>query len=101
MKITVLDTLTAMAELLGRPLAERPGLLREMLAPIRPHIPAPGDIVDIHHLGGGFRVDREDARYLPALEALDGLPGEIEGLLAAAADHMRAAVPDAVIPAEV
>ncbi|MBO3745243.1 peptidase [Streptosporangiaceae bacterium NEAU-GS5] len=100
MKVIVHDTLTAMAGLLGRPPAERAGLLREMLAPIRELIPVPGDVVDIHHQGGGFRVDREDDRYLPALEALSGLPGEIEGLLAAAVGHMRAAVPDAVVPEE-
>ncbi|MGW4403376.1 DUF2268 domain-containing protein [Nonomuraea sp. NPDC004702] len=70
MEFIVHDTLTAMADLLARPLADRPEALREMLAPIRPAIPMPGDIVDIHHQGGGFRVDAEDARYLPAVRAM-------------------------------
>ncbi|MFI7689650.1 DUF2268 domain-containing protein [Nonomuraea sp. NPDC049655] len=70
MEFIVHDTLTAMADLLARPLADRPEALREMLAPIRPAIPVPGDIVDIHHQGGGFRVDAEDARYLPAVRAM-------------------------------
>ncbi|MER6506003.1 DUF2268 domain-containing putative Zn-dependent protease [Nonomuraea sp. NPDC001636] len=70
MEFIVHDTLTAMADLLTRPLADRPEALREMLAPIRPAIPVPGDIVDIHHQGGGFRVDAEDARYLPAVRAM-------------------------------
>ncbi|MEV4373177.1 DUF2268 domain-containing putative Zn-dependent protease [Nonomuraea sp. NPDC049637] len=70
MEFIVHDTLTAMADLLARPLADRPEALREMLAPIRPAIPVPGDIVDIHHQGGGFRVDAEDARYLPAVLAM-------------------------------
>ncbi|MEU1391564.1 MULTISPECIES: DUF2268 domain-containing putative Zn-dependent protease [unclassified Nonomuraea] len=70
MEFIVHDTLTAMADLLARPLADRPEALREMLAPIRPAIPVPGDIVDIHHQGGGFRVDADDARYLPAVRAM-------------------------------
>ncbi|MEU8319217.1 DUF2268 domain-containing putative Zn-dependent protease [Nonomuraea sp. NPDC048881] len=70
MEFIVHDTLTTMAELLARPLADRPEALREMLAPIRPAIPVPGHIVDIHHQGGGFRVDAEDARYLPAVRAM-------------------------------
>ncbi|GGS65154.1 DUF2268 domain-containing protein [Nonomuraea spiralis] len=70
MEFIIHDTLTAMADLLAGPLADRPGALREMLAPIRPAIPAPGDIVDVHHQGGGFRVDVEDPRYLPAVRAM-------------------------------
>ncbi|YCK38680.1 DUF2268 domain-containing protein [Actinomadura sp. ATCC 39365] len=70
MEFIVHDTLTAMADLLARPLADRPEALREMLTPIRPAIPVPGDIVDIHHQGGGFRVDADDARYLPAVRAM-------------------------------
>ncbi|MEU1724478.1 DUF2268 domain-containing putative Zn-dependent protease [Nonomuraea sp. NPDC005692] len=70
MEFIVHDTLTAMADLLARPLADRPEALREMLAPIRPAIPVPGDIVEIHHQGGGFRVDADDARYLPAVRAM-------------------------------
>ncbi|HEX4812908.1 MAG TPA: DUF2268 domain-containing putative Zn-dependent protease [Nonomuraea sp.] len=70
MEFIVHDTLTAMAGMLARPPAERADALREMLAPMRGAIPVPGDIVDIHHQGGGFRVDADDPRYLPALERM-------------------------------
>jgi uncharacterized protein YjaZ len=70
MEFTVHDTLTAMAGLLEKPLEDRPEALREMLAPMRAAIPVPGDIVDIHHQGGGFRVDADDPRYLPAVRRM-------------------------------
>jgi uncharacterized protein YjaZ len=70
MEFIIHDTLTAMADLLERPLEERPGALRELLAPMRAAIPMPGDIVDIHHQGGGFRVDADDPRYLPAVRRM-------------------------------
>ncbi|PZG22790.1 DUF2268 domain-containing protein [Nonomuraea aridisoli] len=70
MEIIVHDTLTAMDGLLARPLGERPAALRELLAPIRQSIPMPGDIVDIHHGGGGFRVDIEDPRYPAAVRSM-------------------------------
>ncbi|MFI6297266.1 DUF2268 domain-containing protein [Nonomuraea sp. NPDC050790] len=80
MKFLVHDNLDAMAAILRAPLPERPDLLREMLEPIRAIIPFPGDIVDIHQQGGGFRVDAEDPRYLPAVERLVSidLKGRIE-----------------------
>lgn len=55
MEILVEDTLTAMADLLEQPLERRPDAVREIMAPTRSSIPMPGDIVDIHHNGGGFR----------------------------------------------
>ncbi|MFG1707357.1 DUF2268 domain-containing protein [Nonomuraea sp. M3C6] len=70
MEFIVHDTLTAMAELLGQPVERRAGALREMLAPMRSAIPMPGDIVDIHHHGGGFRADADDPRYLPAIRRM-------------------------------
>ncbi|MEV0237254.1 DUF2268 domain-containing putative Zn-dependent protease [Nonomuraea sp. NPDC050786] len=70
MEFIVHDTLTAMAALLREPLDRRPDALREMLAPMRSAIPVPGDIVDIHHQGGGFRVDADDPRYLPAVQRM-------------------------------
>ncbi|MFD2351822.1 hypothetical protein ACFSTC_24965 [Nonomuraea ferruginea] len=60
MEFIVHDTVSAMAATLREPLERRPDALREMLAPMREVIPMPGDIVDIHHQGGGFRVDGED-----------------------------------------
>lgn len=90
MEFIVQDTLTPMAELLEQPLERRPGLLRELLEPIRQVIPVPGDIVDIHHQGSGFRVDAEDPRYLPALHAMmeADVLGQIERELHRAADRL-------------
>ncbi|MFD1544042.1 DUF2268 domain-containing protein [Nonomuraea guangzhouensis] len=90
MEFIVHDTLTAMAELLEQPLERRPDLLRELLAPIRPAIPMPGDIVDIHHQGPGFRVDAEDPRYLPAIRAMieADVLGQVERELYRAADRL-------------
>lgn len=70
MTFIVHDTLTAMAALLERPLDQRPDALRELLAPMRSAIPMPGDIVDIHYLGSGFRVDADDPRYLDAVHRM-------------------------------
>ncbi|MEV4473567.1 DUF2268 domain-containing putative Zn-dependent protease [Nonomuraea sp. NPDC049504] len=70
MEFIVHDTLTPMASLLERPLSHRPDALRELLEPMRSSIPMPGDIVDIHHQGGGFRADRDDPRYLPAVRRM-------------------------------
>ncbi|GAA3467160.1 DUF2268 domain-containing putative Zn-dependent protease [Nonomuraea roseola] len=91
MKFTVHDTFSAMADLLERPLEERPALLTAMLAPMRASIPMPGDSVDLHHMGSGFRVDREDERYLPAVRNLidRDVRGRIERALADAADRLR------------
>ncbi|MFG1965086.1 DUF2268 domain-containing protein [Nonomuraea sp. NPDC049028] len=90
MEFIVQDTLTPMAELLAQPLERRTDLLRELLEPIRQVIPVPGDIVDIHHQGSGFRVDAEDPRYLPALHAMmeADVLGQIEGELHRAADRL-------------
>ncbi|GAA2371521.1 DUF2268 domain-containing protein [Nonomuraea africana] len=92
MEFIVHDTFSAMAGLLERPLEDRPALLSEMLSPMRAAIPMPGDIVDIHHMGAGFRVDREDARYLPAVRNLidRDVKGQIERTLAEAADTLSA-----------
>ncbi|TDD36452.1 peptidase [Nonomuraea terrae] len=68
MELIVHDTLTAMAALLARPLDERPGALREMLAPMSEVLPMPGDILHMHHQGGGFRVDADDPRYPAAVQ---------------------------------
>ena len=54
------------------PPAERPSLLEEMMRPVAGmfrHLPGEVDLVSMHHMDSGLRVDREDARSLPALEA--------------------------------
>ncbi|WP_440099277.1 DUF2268 domain-containing protein [Streptosporangium sp. H16] len=96
MEITVHDTPRAMLDLANLPLERRPEALRAMLAPMREAIPMPGDLVDIHHMGGGFRVDRDDDRHLPALRRLveQDVRGRIEDALRSAWRHLGDAVPD-------
>ncbi|MGN9844192.1 DUF2268 domain-containing protein [Nonomuraea sp. H19] len=93
MEFIIHDTLTAMADLLGRPLESRPGALRELLAPMRSAIPMPGDIVDIHHQGGGFRVDADDPRYLPAVRRMieADVLGQVRHELERASERLRKA----------
>ncbi|SDL63370.1 Uncharacterized protein YjaZ [Nonomuraea maritima] len=93
MEIIVHDTLTPIAALLEQPLDRRPAALRELLAPIRPVIPMPGDIVDIHHQGGGFRVDADDPRYLPAVRRMieADVLGQVRHELGRASERLDAA----------
>ncbi|MEV4112557.1 DUF2268 domain-containing putative Zn-dependent protease [Nonomuraea sp. NPDC049695] len=93
MEFIVHDTLTAMAALLREPLDRRPDALREMLAPMRQAIPMPGDIVDIHHQGGGFRVDADDPRYLPAVQRMidADVPGQVRRELERASERLHGA----------
>lgn len=90
MEFIVHDTLTAMADLLREPVERRPGALRDILAPM-PAIPMPGDIVDIHHQGGGFRVDADDPRYLPAVQRMidADVLGQVRRELERASDRLR------------
>jgi uncharacterized protein YjaZ len=72
-KIDVLDSCTAIRDILNAPLPERPERLRQMLEPVAGmyrYFPGEPDLVALHHMGGGFRVDREDERALLALDAL-------------------------------
>lgn len=91
MKITVLDTPRAMLDILSRPLPERPAALRELIAPMYAHVPMPGDPVDLHHQGGGFRVDADDPRYREALERMvaEDVAGQIEHELHRASEALR------------
>ncbi|MEJ3657195.1 DUF2268 domain-containing putative Zn-dependent protease [Actinomycetes bacterium KLBMP 9759] len=73
MTITVIDSCTAMREILHAPLADRPDLLRRMLEPVAGmyrFFPGDPDPVDLHHMGSGFRIDRDDERVPPALDAM-------------------------------
>ncbi|MFD8543073.1 DUF2268 domain-containing protein [Streptomyces sp. NPDC059649] len=99
MKIVVHDTASAMIDLLQRPLEERPEALREMLGPLQDVMgPVMGDfdMVQMHRgTGSGFRIDREDERYLPAVRQMrDARVWErIEESLAAAWERIQGAVP--------
>ncbi|TYB70971.1 peptidase [Nonomuraea sp. PA05] len=93
MEIIIEDTLTAMAAMLEQPLERRPDALREMMAPTRAAIPMPGDLVDIHHSGGGFRVDADDPRYLPAVRRMieQDVLGQVRGALTRASERLSGA----------
>ncbi|WP_194898161.1 DUF2268 domain-containing protein [Catenulispora pinisilvae] len=98
MKIVVHDTATATAELLRRPPAERPDLLREIYAPLQTMLALTGggDIVRQHELlGSGFRLDRDDERYLPALQRMRDADvwSHLRDWLTKAWRHLDAAVP--------
>ncbi|MFD9865101.1 hypothetical protein [Streptomyces alboflavus] len=96
MKIIVHDTASSMLDLLRRPLGERPDVLRDMLGPLHGVMSTVGvDVVQMHQMGSGFRIDVEDPRYLTALCRMRdaGVWGQIEDCLpghgAARARHPR------------
>ena len=97
MEIIVHDTATAMAGLLAAPLAERPAALTEMLRPMWDAVPwmPVTDVVGMHHKGSGFRVDRDDERYLPAVRRMReaGVWEQVRDALTGAWKHQREAVP--------
>ncbi|MEU0490100.1 DUF2268 domain-containing putative Zn-dependent protease [Nocardiopsis sp. NPDC006139] len=73
MEITVVDTRTGMERVLRAPAEDRPGLLAEMLEPVRGmyrFAPVEVDLVDVHLRGMGFPLDRDEERCLAALEDL-------------------------------
>ncbi|MFF4602353.1 DUF2268 domain-containing protein [Streptomyces sp. NPDC001339] len=97
MKIVVHDTATAMLDLLARPLEERPGALRDMLSPLQGAMSVMGevDLVQMHQQGSGFRLDREDPRYAPALRRMQHAKvwERVEGALTTAWERLRTAAP--------
>ncbi|WP_328381294.1 DUF2268 domain-containing protein [Streptomyces sp. NBC_00400] len=97
MKIRVHDTASAMLALLRRPLEERPDALRDILHPLQNVMSTVGDmdLVQMHQLGCGFRTDRDDPRYLPALRRMQdaGVWTRIEDSLATAWARLNGAVP--------
>lgn len=98
MEIVVHDTATTTAELLTRPLEERPELLREMYAPLQSMLALTGggDVVQQHQMmGSGFRIDHDDERYVPALRTMQeaGVWSHVKDWLAKAWRHLDAAVP--------
>ncbi|MFJ5546442.1 DUF2268 domain-containing protein [Streptomyces sp. NPDC093225] len=98
MKIIVHDTASSMLDLLQRPLEERPDALREMLSPLHSVMSIAGvDVVQMHQMGSGFRIDHEDPRYLTALRQMrDARVWEqIEDCLATAWERLSGAVPGA------
>ncbi|WP_154794462.1 DUF2268 domain-containing protein [Occultella kanbiaonis] len=106
MTFTVLDSLTAMREVLGLPVAERAEAARPFLAQaagMYRYFPGEPDVVELHHLGAGFRLDTDDARYLPALERMaDANVWErVEKALADALSVQLEATPGITVPEEI
>ncbi|WP_280314131.1 DUF2268 domain-containing protein [Nocardia abscessus] len=90
MTITVLDTYSAMQEILRAPAADRAALLHTMLEPMKGmyrYFPGDVDLVAMHHHSSGFPLDRDAERCLDALETLAA---------AGAWDRIRRALDDAV-----
>ncbi|MDN5750410.1 MAG: DUF2268 domain-containing protein [Pseudonocardia sp.] len=103
MTIDVIDSYTAMRDILSAPLADRPPLLRAMLEPVAGmyrYFPGEVDLVAMHHGGSGFRVDRDDERALPALDVLHGVGAweRIDVALQAALAVQLDATPRIVVP---
>ncbi|GLZ14599.1 hypothetical protein Acsp04_48340 [Actinomadura sp. NBRC 104425] len=100
MKIVVHDTASAMADLLRLPVDERPDALREIYRPLEDAMPMPPgmDMVRMHQqMGSGFRIDRDDPRYLTALQQMRDADvwSRIEECLAAAWQRLGDAAPEA------
>ncbi|WP_330231305.1 DUF2268 domain-containing protein [Nocardia sp. NBC_00508] len=73
MTITVLDTYSAMREILRAPAADRVAMLRSMLEQVSGmyrYFPGDVDLVDMHRRTAGFPLDRDEERCLDALETL-------------------------------
>ena len=73
MTITVLDTDTAMREILQADPADRSELLRRMVEPaagMYRYFPGEVDLVAMHAMGSGFPLDRDQEVCLEAVEAL-------------------------------
>ncbi|WP_158880204.1 DUF2268 domain-containing protein [Amycolatopsis anabasis] len=103
MTITVLDTYPAMREILRSPHADRPALLRAMLEPaagMYRYFPGEVDLVEMHLMGSGFPLDRDEQRCREALEALHDADawGRIERALDDALAVQLAATPGIAVP---
>lgn len=106
MTFIVLDSHTAMRRALDAPLEERAALVRPLLeraAGMYRDVPGEVDVVDMHHLGNGFRLDRDDERYLPALDRMAAADvwGRIETALAQALAVQLDATPGITVPDEI
>jgi hypothetical protein len=82
MTVTLLDSDAAMRRILSLPLAERDAAARDMLDPMAGmyrYFPGAVDVVEMHHLGSGFRIDVDDERLTtcgrgsPALSSMASL----------------------------
>ncbi|RSS79579.1 DUF2268 domain-containing protein [Streptomyces sp. WAC06614] len=97
MTIIVHDTHSSLRDVFREPLQDRAAALKDVLSPMQEAMTVMGgmDVVQFPHMGGGFRTDREDPRYLPALEQMRvaDVWGQVENRLAAASERLLSAVP--------
>lgn len=73
MTITVLDSYSAMEQILRAPVDDREDMLRTMLDPMTGmyrYFPGEVDLVAFHRRSAGFPLDRDEQRCLDALETL-------------------------------
>lgn len=103
MTITVLDSDTAMREILAAPLATRAETARSLLDQVvgmYRYFPGEVDVVEMHHMGSGFRLDADDERYAPALELMHEARvwDRAQAALDQALDLQLQATPDIVVP---
>lgn len=106
MTFTVLDSHTAMREVLAAPVDRRAELFRPLLdraAGMYRYFPGEPDVVALHHMGAGFRLDSDDDRYLPALDRMAGARvwERVESALERALRLQLAATPGITVPEEV
>ncbi|MGC0273186.1 DUF2268 domain-containing protein [Pseudactinotalea sp. Z1739] len=106
MVFTVLDGRTAFREILTAPLPQRAEIARaflEQAAGMYRYFPGEADVIEMHHMGSGFRLDVEDARYLPALDAMAeaNVWGRVESALQHALAVQLRATPDITVPEEI
>lgn len=103
MTITVLDTATGMQSVLDAPEADRPEVLRRVLAPaagMYRYFPGDVDLVAMHAMSFGFPLDRslEDTREaLGALRDADAW-GRVERALVDAVAHQVSVLPGITVP---
>jgi uncharacterized protein YjaZ len=103
MTITVLDTYSAMKQILRASVADRVAMLRSMLEPVRGmyrYFPGDVDLVAMHQRASGFPVDRDEDRCLDALDTLAaaGAWDRIQRALDAALAVQLAAKPGLKVP---
>lgn len=106
MTFTVLDGQTAFREILTAPLQRREEVARPFLeraAGMYRYFPGETDVVEMHHLSSGFRLDAEDDRYLPALERMvqADVWGRIESALHQALAVQLEAIPNITVPDDI
>lgn len=106
MTFTVLDGQTAFREILTAPLQRREEVARpflELAAGMYRYFPGETDVVQMHHLSSGFRLDVEDDRYLPALEKMvqADVWGRVESALHQALAVQLGATPDITVPEDI